>query len=58
MELSQPKVFCNGWSSSKSNINMSKRRTIERVPKHWQDAVLEELKALGLDGQGEPIKEA
>lgn len=35
-----------------------KRRTIERVPQHLREAVLEELKALGLDGQGEPIKEA
>lgn len=31
------------------------RRTIDTVPRHLRDAVLADLKALGLDGYGKPI---
>lgn len=34
------------------------RRTIDRVPKALRDAVLADLKALGLDGYGQPLTEA
>jgi hypothetical protein len=34
------------------------RRTIDRVPKALRDAVLADLKALGLDGYGNPITES
>ena len=32
-----------------------KRRTIDTVPMHLRDAVLADLAALGLDGNGDPI---
>lgn len=35
---------------------MYKRRTIEQVPKHLQTAVLADLTALGLDGNGDPLQ--
>lgn len=34
---------------------VNKRRTIEQVPTHLQTQVLADLKALGLDGYGNPI---
>lgn len=32
------------------------RMTIDNVAKHLQEVVLEDLKALGLDGQGKPLE--
>jgi hypothetical protein len=34
-----------------------KRRTIEQVPTHLQPAVLADLNAIGLDGNGDPLAE-
>lgn len=34
---------------------VNKRRTISQVPVHLQPAVLAELNALGLDGNGNPL---
>lgn len=34
---------------------INKRRTIEQVPAHLQAAVMADLKALGLDGKGDPL---
>jgi hypothetical protein len=34
---------------------IKKRRTIEQVPAQLKDAVLAELNALGLDGNGNPL---
>ena len=31
-------------------------RKVRQVPKIWRDAVLEDLKALGLDADGMPVK--
>ncbi len=31
------------------------RRTIEQVPAKYKDAVLTDLKALGVDGNGAPV---
>lgn len=33
------------------------RRTLARVPKQLQEAVLADLTALGLDGEGNPVEE-
>lgn len=33
-----------------------KRRTIEQVPNHLQPAVLADLSAMGLNGNGDPIQ--
>jgi hypothetical protein len=34
-----------------------KRRTIETVPARFKEAVMADLTALGLDGNGDPIQE-
>lgn len=34
---------------------INKRRTISQVPTQFQTAVLADLKALGLDGNGNPL---
>lgn len=34
---------------------INKRRTIEQVPVQFQEAVLADLNALGLDGNGDPL---
>lgn len=34
------------------------RRTLVRVPKQLQEAVLADLTALGLDGEGNPVEES
>lgn len=34
---------------------IAKRRTIEQVPAHLQEAVLADLAAIGLDGYGNPL---
>lgn len=34
----------------------SENKKVRQVPKIWRDAVLEDLKALGLDADGMPVK--
>ncbi|MDF2841765.1 MAG: hypothetical protein K0R00_191 [Herbinix sp.] len=36
---------------------MNKRRTIEQVPAHLRTAVLADLTAMGLDGNGDPLQQ-
>lgn len=36
---------------------INKRRTFDRVPTRYQDAVREDLLALGLDENGDPINQ-
>lgn len=53
------------WSIMKGGVQImvdvyvalivKKRRTIEQVPAQLQEAVLAELFALGLDGNGDPL---
>lgn len=52
------------WILKKGGMNMidlyvaliiAGRRTIEQVPLRFREAVLADLTALGLDGQGNPI---
>ena len=38
-----------------SGLIVGKRRTIEDVPEHLKEAVLADLAALGLDGNGNPL---
>lgn len=35
---------------------IAKRRTIDQVPAHLQEAVLADLAAIGLDGNGDPLQ--
>lgn len=45
-----------GLVSSQRRTCNPENKKVRQVPKIWRDAVLEDLKALGLDADGMPVK--
>lgn len=53
---SKYKLLGINWVQSNPLAKINKRRTIDTVPQRYRDAVLADLAALGLDGNGDPLQ--